>query len=446
MQSSHLLRYGLNKDCGKVIIFITALLRTAVGVLFIFSGFVKGIDPWGTVYKLNEYFNVLGIPVWHNLLVAGSFILSGLEFAVGVFLLLGCFRRGSALLSFLFMCVMFPLTVWIALKNPVNDCGCFGDALVISNKATMWKNLFLIIATFWLLRFNKRVGWLITPAIQWIGLILTAAFIFVVEFIGYYSQPLLDFRPYPVGTSIVSNSTHADSEESRYEYVYSKDGKEMSFSADSLPDESEGWVFIDRKEVESKPVIKPVANIVLSNPIHVWDGDEEVTDEVIVGDNDQLLLLIPALSDVSVSTTWKINSLYDWSKRNDIEMISVVSGSASDIEVWKDLANCEYPVYTSDDTMLKEIARGNPSVVYTRNGVIKWKHSLASLRGEDFEDANVNPKPISFVSNGKDLLLRLSAIFVSALMLLVSLSLFAKFDHFPTLRRYHAWHMPHFRK
>ena len=121
------------------------LLRIAVGATFIFSGFSKAVDPYGTFYKIGDYVAAWG---WHlpdNIVLTGAFGLFSLEFALGLMLLLGCFRRAAAIASLVVMAFMLPLSLWLALADPVADCGCFGDALVISNWSTFWKNVMLTL-------------------------------------------------------------------------------------------------------------------------------------------------------------------------------------------------------------------------------------------------------------------------------------------------------------
>ena len=215
--------------------YIVWALRIAVGATFIFSGFVKAIDPWGLIYKISEYMAVWGLPQMPRaVLMMQSFSLSAGELALGVLLLCGAMRRAVPLLMAAFMAVMLPLTAYIAIANPVADCGCFGDALIISNTATFLKNIVLSAAVVYLVAYNHRVGGLYIPMIQWMPVAATLLFSFVLSIIGYNVQPLLDFRPYPVGTEIWPNSEDETWPEEMF--IYERDGQRQSFSADALPD------------------------------------------------------------------------------------------------------------------------------------------------------------------------------------------------------------------
>ena len=117
----------------KALAALTWLMRIAVGSVFIVSGLSKGIDPWGTYYKTTEYLTAMHLPIveWGNTVLALSFMLFSVEFIIGVSLMLGCYRKAAPIMAALFMLVMLPLTLWIAVADPVADCGCFGDFLVI---------------------------------------------------------------------------------------------------------------------------------------------------------------------------------------------------------------------------------------------------------------------------------------------------------------------------
>ncbi len=130
----------------KILLHIARIL---LGITFVFSGFVKGIDPWGSAYKFIDYFNAMGLDGLAVTAFPLGMLLALGEFLIGVGLLFAILPKLSSWGALLFMAFFTPLTLWIALKNPVSDCGCFGDALVLSNWATFYKNIvFIILAVF----------------------------------------------------------------------------------------------------------------------------------------------------------------------------------------------------------------------------------------------------------------------------------------------------------
>lgn len=417
---------------------ITWILRFFVGGMFIFSGFTKGIDTWGTIFKFNEYFSVWGYEVWDALNVVGVFILCIIEFLTGFFLVFGCFRKAAPIIAILIMAFMLPLTLWLAVNNPISDCGCFGDAIKLSNWETFYKNVVLTLCLIWLVVFNRRVICLITPYLQWIAAVAAGIYLLAVAWLGYYYQPLIDFRPYKIGTDLVVHDESADSGEDEDDYlrfVYEKDGQKKTFTInDQLPDESDGWTFVERyyetpaevsdNDLPATPApIKgePTKNL----RFFTENGREDVTEEVI-GNGRQLILMIPKLSDVSAARTWKINSFYDWCEKNDIEMIAAVGGNPMEIEQWKDISQAQYPIYTSDDTSIEEVVRGNPGVVYIEDGIIKWKSSLKAIDIDDFQDPEVSSNPMSFARDNERILYNLTWIFIGITAVLVFLSVSPK--------------------
>lgn len=410
---------GKNKMAGMV----TWLLRILVGGVFVFSGFAKAIDPWGTLYKFDAYLASMSIDIWPNLELVGVFALCVVEFLTGVFLIFGCFRRSSAILAAVIMAVMLPLTLWIAISNPVSDCGCFGDAFIISNWATFWKNVVLAVAIAWLVVHNSRCHWLITPALQWIAFVVSALFVVAIELFGYVSQPLIDFRPYKLGEELI-DSDYAYDDGPEYVFIYEKDSVKKEFKEDDiLPDEADGWTFVDRREIKHEREEEAPTPVSGKN-LRIWDktGEEDVTDAVIADSGKELLVMMPVLKDVSPATTWKLNSLYEWSVKNDVEMAAVVSGSQDEISEWEDLSMASYPIYTADDTQIKEVVRGNPGVVYLVDGRIEWKSTLTAINVDDFLSPETSSDAMSFGTDNMRILRNCLYLYIIIMAVLVFLS------------------------
>lgn len=345
--------------------------RFVCGGLFIFSGFVKAIDPWGTLFKIDEYLAAFGMPLPYALLRLIVFGLCAIEFIVGCFLLMGCFRKSCPVFAGLIMVFMLPLTLWIAIENPVADCGCFGDALIISNWLTFWKNVVLSAGIVFLIRYNLNGICLITPAFQWLAVVASGLFIVIIEMVGFFYQPLLDFRDYPVGNTLFAGN----------------DG-----------DDYHG---IDVFDVDS--------------------GDDR-NEEAMQPTGKELVVMIPKVALVSPATTWKLNSLYEWAQENDVKMIGVVSGSAEEIAEWEDLSMTDYPIYFADDTAIKEVVRGNPGIVYLENGKIIWKSTLSAIDVDDFLSPEVGGDASAFANDNPRILLNLSFIYLMVIAFLIFIS------------------------
>ena len=129
---------------------LTVLMRLVVGGVFVFSGFAKGVDPWGTTYKITDYLTAMGLAEWTGTALFIAVAVAVLEFLLGIALVTGSYRRSAPWLALLLMLVMTPLTLWLAVTDAVPDCGCFGDAMHMSNWATLGKNVLLLLGVIFL--------------------------------------------------------------------------------------------------------------------------------------------------------------------------------------------------------------------------------------------------------------------------------------------------------
>ena len=171
------------KSKDAVIKILVEMCRLLIGVVFVFSGFVKTVDPVGGAIKIGEYLTAFGLDKLQPFTVLLAFNLSAIEFALGICMLLGVYRRYVSFLILLFMAFMTPLTLYLALFDPVSDCGCFGDALVLSNWETFCKNIVLSLAAVVTFVYNQRLFQCFTFRAYWF--VALYAYLFGVGF-AYY--------------------------------------------------------------------------------------------------------------------------------------------------------------------------------------------------------------------------------------------------------------------
>lgn len=208
-----------------------------------------------------------------------------------------------------------------------------------------------------------------------------------------------------------------------FTFIYEKDGERLEFSeTDELPDESEGWVFIDRKERVSAGAGHKAEESDKNFRIWSKDGEEDVTEDVLEEQGKELLVMMPELKEVSPATTWKLNSLYEWALKNNVKMIAVVSCSMQEIEDWEDLSMASYPIYTADDTQIKEMVRGNPGVVYLIDDTIEWKSTLYAMNVDDFMSPEISADGMSFATDNIRLLRNCFYLYLVIMVTLVLLS------------------------
>jgi uncharacterized membrane protein YphA (DoxX/SURF4 family) len=261
------------------------IARVLLGAVFIFSGFVKAIDPLGSTYKIQDYLRAFGSPFDSlvGLAFAAAVLLSTLELVIGLSLVFNTHTKKAAFLALGFMLVMTPLTLYIALTNPVSDCGCFGDALVISNWATFYKNIVLSALAITLLIFRKRLKPIISIYRQSLAVAIFFGMGLVISIYSYRHLPFIDFLPYKIGVNIPASMVipeNAISNEYATTFIYAKNGIQKEFTLDNYPKGDPSWVFVDQKSILVKKGYEP--------PIHDFSilnsQMEDITEDVLYND------------------------------------------------------------------------------------------------------------------------------------------------------------------
>lgn len=347
------------------------LSRLLVGAVFLVSGVTKMVDLHGSINKITDY-----LAAWdmsdlfpRGLLLVGAGMLCLVEFLTGLLLATGSMRRSAPIVALLLMLFMLPLTAYIWIVAPVEDCGCFGDFWVISNGATFAKNLLITALVIFLCRYNRRADCLFAPWVQWMETAVGVAYMVVVGTVGYAVQPLLDFRPYPAGGPLL------DSDAPEVTYVYADaSGERHEFSAYDLPNEADGWEFVETIEGGHSEAVRSLAVI---DP--ATGGD--ITDEVVGVTPEQAILVIPDPEYATIAGSYTANEFNSVMTRRfgRGSFFALMDGSDSDMERWRDMAMAAYPIYFAEATALKTVVRGDMALVYLRGDSVMWKRSLPAI-------------------------------------------------------------------
>ena len=350
--------------------------RTVVGLTFILSGLVKAIDPLGTQYKIQDYLAAippsLSLPDMLTLLMSVS--LSMVEFTLGAFMLTAISRRLTARLTLLFMVVMTAVTVWIYIADPVKDCGCFGDALTLTNLETLLKNIVLLALAALVAWRPTHIGRLMSRSNQMLlgqMLMLTPV---ALSFWCLYDLPLIDFRPYHIGADIKAGmETPEGAEQPVFDttFIMEKDGERREFTLDNYPDST--WTFVDSKTVTVKEGYVP--------PIHDFsitaaDG-EDITDMVLGREGYTFLLISPDLDKADDQNFGDIDQIYEFCQDNSIPFYCLTASTEKSQQHWQNITGAEYPFCMTDATTLKTMIRSNPGLMLLEKGVVrgKWSHN-----------------------------------------------------------------------
>ena len=313
---------------------IVNLCRLLLAVVFILSGFVKAVDPLGTLYKMQDYLLAMNLGGWlpDLALLAFAVGLSALEFCLGIFLLFAIRRRLTSRAMVVVLAIMTPLTLWLALTDPISDCGCFGDALVLTNWQTFWKNIILLTAALVVAKWPFGMVRFISKSNQWIVINYSVLFILIISGWSLYDRPQFDFRPYHEGTDL-----------------------------------REGWnLMMDGNE-------SPYADFFIEKA----DDGEDITEQVLNNEGYTFLLIAPWLEKADDSQLDLINQVYEYAEDNDYLFYCLTASGESGISLWRDITGADYPFCQTDGTVLKTMIRSNPGLLLLKDGKVirKWSHN-----------------------------------------------------------------------
>ncbi len=322
------------------------IARLVLAIILILSGFVKAVDPLGTQYKIHDYLQAVELAQYVPDFVSlgAAVLLSAIEFGLGICLLFAIRRRMVTLLTLILMLVMTPITLWLAIANPISDCGCFGDAVVLTNWQTLAKNVVLLALACIVRRWPLEMMRFISRSNQWIVINYSALFIVAVSGWSLYDLPYFDFRPYHVGTDLRAGWLKMmEGEESPY----------ADFFVERLPDVSENE---DSERVEDS---------------------EEITEPMLLNQGYTFLLIAPHLEQADDSQLDRINEVHEYAQDYDYPFYCLTASGKQGIQQWRDRTGAEYPFCQTDDIVLKTMIRSNPGLMLLKDGKVirKWSHN-----------------------------------------------------------------------
>lgn len=354
--------------------YLVLLLRWVVGLLFIFSGLVKTIDPIGFSIKLEEYFSpaVFDIPLLeaYALPLATFFVI--FEIILGFTLILGIFRKFT-LWSLLGLIVFFTfLTFYSAYFNKVTDCGCFGDALPLTPWESFTKDVVLLVLILIIWIGRKYIRPILAKPL---GKYVTLAAFLIAAFIAYrgiYHLPIKDFRAYSVGKNITESMKSAEElglEPPQIQLIYFLKNKlnnqTVKLTEDEYLADKDYWATgtpWEIVETEDKVVKEGYEPPIVDFMIDCREEGEK-TEEYL--QKEKLLIVVTSIPEkASKKGTAEINQLVDQLKGSDIEMLSL---SPYEINT-NGIPNC-----SMDPVTLKTITRANPGIVLLKKGTVMGK-------------------------------------------------------------------------
>lgn len=357
----------------QVLLFIS---RVIVGIVFLFSGFVKAVDPLGYTYKITDYFLAFHLDSLTPLAMAIAIFFSTAELIIGFCLFTGIRMRFASWVVLIFMAFFTPLTLVLALTNPVTDCGCFGDAVILTNWQTFWKNIILDVFVVPVFLFRKDFKINYDGIAEWL---LTGSFALITVLLSVYCYrelPVIDFRPYKVGTNISEGMKipeGAEPDEYKTVLIYEKDGNQEEFTEENYPWQDTTWKWVETKSVLIKKGYEP--------PIHDFsltslDG-YDITSDLLQYQGYTFLMVAYNFDKTNKEALIEANNLALMAYGRDMNFYCVTSSTDEEIETIKNEISPDFEIFTADEITLKTIVRANPGLLLIKDGniIAKWHYN-----------------------------------------------------------------------
>jgi uncharacterized membrane protein YphA (DoxX/SURF4 family) len=374
--------------------YIRIICRILLGLVFVFSGFVKGVDPIGGAIKFGEYFEVLHL-TWLGPVALGlSILLSSAEFLIGIALVIGLRMKVTSWASLIFMTFFTFLTLYSAIFNPVSDCGCFGDAVKLTNWQTFYKNLVLITLAIGVFLWRKKYEPYAKPWIEWSLVSFFAASSIVLSVYCYQHLPIMDFRPFKVGTHIPSEMLiPSDAEQPVYKVslFYEKNGVVKEFTMDNFPWQDTTWKFKEQKsELISEGYIPPIHGFTITT-----NAGEDITDAVLRDTSVTFIFVSPDADNIKAELWSTLNSYSKFASENG-KKFYLITGSTQDItQNLKKTHKLNFEFHYTDKTILKTIVRSNPGLMVLKEGVVLGLWHYNDFPNVEYFKGNIPSKLIT---------------------------------------------------
>jgi uncharacterized membrane protein YphA (DoxX/SURF4 family) len=353
-----------------------------MGLVFIFSGFVKALDPLGSNYKFIDYFEAFGMSGLAPLALYLGILMAAAELVIGLCLIMGVRMKVTGWALLLFMSFFTVLTFFLAIFNPVSDCGCFGDAIKLTNWQTFFKNLAMF--PFVLLIFFCRGQYknFTRAALEWFYVALFFFASFALSAHCMHHLPVFDFMPYHVGQNIpeaMAIPEGAPRDEYRTMLIYEKDGKQHEFTDADYPWQDTTWRFIDSKSVlVNQGYTPPVYNFSITHPI---EGD---ITESILEEEYAFLFVAPKLEKSSVEHIEQIKQLATFAKDKGYTFVGLTASTQGATADFSAQHHINFDICSTDETTLKSMVRAHPGVMLLYHGTVVGKWNANDLPSTGF--------------------------------------------------------------
>jgi len=352
--------------------------RLIVGLTFMFSGFVKGVDPMGLTYKFTEYLEVYNMEWLIPSVLYLAIILCAIEFAVGAALVFNLKPKIATWASLVLMVGFTTLTLLSAINNPVSDCGCFGDAIKLTNWETFYKNVVLLVLVIVILltRYFSKPS--LNFKLQLVFLIVAILFPLFISVYSYRHLPLIDFLPWKEGNKI-SEQIVATPEKAKIFLIYKnkKTGEVKEYPSDNFPWQDTVWVANWEFQDQRKEIIQPYKQAPIHDFIIMDESGNDLTPSIIGNQGYQFIIVAHNLRETHKESFLKINEFQKLCEKDSFSFVGLTGSGKNDVDDFRHEAQTQFPIYSMDETALKTMIRSNPGLVLLHNGTVvrKWHYN-----------------------------------------------------------------------
>jgi hypothetical protein len=358
---------------------LRTLTSAIIGLVFIFSGVIKAIDPLGFSYKIHDYFHAFNLGFLNSLSLVLAIFMCTAEFISGFSMLTGLRKKTGLVGVTILLAIFTPLTFILALTNPVSDCGCFGDAVHLTNWQTFWKNIFLVFLLIIVLTGKNQIKSLFGKTKEWILIAISIVLFVLFSLVNLRYLPLIDFLPYKTGVKIAEKMIIPEgvpADEYQTTFIYEKNGVKKEFSLNNYPASDSTWKFVDQKSVLIKSGYKPpIHDFVITLP-----GGADITQEILKYKGCTVLMISKKLGEAGKKQLSDGFLLGNYCRTNGINFFVVTSSGTEEV---KSIEN-GLIISTADETTLKTMIRANPGYILLKNGTIIGKWSWANVPKEEW--------------------------------------------------------------
>jgi uncharacterized membrane protein YphA (DoxX/SURF4 family)/peroxiredoxin len=357
--------------------FITWICRILVGVLFIISGLIKANDAIGFSYKLNEYFEVFGMPWLQPISVGLSMFICVFEVACGVAAITGFKPKLNAWLL-LSMIVFFTfLTFYSAYFNKVTDCGCFGDAIKLKPWESFTKDVVLLVLILPIFLMRNKIKSLLPEKANFSFVTMCTALTTFFTIYCFMHLPVKDFRPYAIGKNLtkqmeVPAGAPVDVYETILKYKNLKTGEVKDFTQDQymkakLWEDTLTWAW---DTTLTKLISKGFAPPIHDFKIQSQDGTTEYTNDILTTKGYTFLVVSYDITKTNATVQPTINTLAAGLQKANIPIYGISASPNIAVDNFRHEHQIMYDYYSCDETALKTMIRSNPGIVLLNEGTV----------------------------------------------------------------------------